>query len=290
MALQTDFEIHLERFKNTLEPSDLEDFRSTTFDKLKRSISNIQSEQSSERRLVDLSRIGPFLDSAKRYGEIIETLSQNAEILAYLWTTSKNTLAFNEILIAYQKIGNCLAIISDVGATSLDRPQLQTIISDVYQNIQQFHALVLEYFRYPRWEECFTQTWERRKDRFTNQINKIAQDQSLIVGLIGASRIEETRLQIQEGQQETENRFNEEELRQERTVHEWLKASDVEVDHHNLCQLREQYPDSGRWLLQNTTFSQWFDQRFPPIPPLLWINGIPGAGKVHEFQAPKIYY
>lgn len=65
-------------------------------------------------------------------------------------------------------------------------------------------------------------------------------------------------------------------------VYQWLKSPHTDVDQYNFTKVRMDYPDSGRWLLDNQSFKEWFDPSFPKIPPLLWINGIPGSGMLRN--------
>jgi hypothetical protein len=68
-------------------------------------------------------------------------------------------------------------------------------------------------------------------------------------------------------------------LRQSQSVYSWLRPSNVMNDQYHHIKLRASYPGTGRWLLQNHTFKEWFDPQYPTIPPLLWLTGIPGGGK-----------
>jgi len=83
-------------------------------------------------------------------------------------------------------------------------------------------------------------------------------------------RIEDDRYEI-----EVQN----EEMRRLRTIFSWLRAPDADTDQYNLSQTRADNPGTGRWLLDNQAFKDWFNPNYPKIPPLLWINGMPGTGR-----------
>jgi Cdc6-like AAA superfamily ATPase len=72
---------------------------------------------------------------------------------------------------------------------------------------------------------------------------------------------------IEERDEKNEQRFRE--------LRTWLQGADFEHDHDTLR--RAQLPGTGRWLFENTQFKRWFD----PLSTysLLWMNGLPGAGK-----------
>lgn len=65
---------------------------------------------------------------------------------------------------------------------------------------------------------------------------------------------------------------NEQHFRELRT---WLQGADFEDDHDTLR--RAQIPGTGRWLFDNAQFKKWFDPMSTYS--LLWMNGLPGAGK-----------
>jgi hypothetical protein len=59
---------------------------------------------------------------------------------------------------------------------------------------------------------------------------------------------------------------------------DWLFAPAVDADHNRFAEVRSQYPESGNWLLQRKEFREWHEPTLPSSP-MLWIHGIPGAGK-----------
>lgn len=128
------------------------------------------------------------------------------------------------------------------------------------------------------WERIFTTTWKTCKCRLSDKISKIARHRSLIESRATPSQVEESQ---RVGQREDCQRDQEMDFEQEsrfRAVYSWLNATSIETDQYYHSKIRSEYPGSGRWLLDNATFKEWFDPQFPTIPPLLWLNGIPGAG------------
>jgi hypothetical protein len=65
-----------------------------------------------------------------------------------------------------------------------------------------------------------------------------------------------------------------------RELQGWLRAPNVANDQHEFSRLRSEYPGTGRWLLDNQKFKDWFAPLCQSIPPVLWLNGIPGAGEL----------
>lgn len=70
-----------------------------------------------------------------------------------------------------------------------------------------------------------------------------------------------------------------EDLKRKQAIYTWLKSVDMENEQYHFAKIRIQYPSTGRWLFDHTTFNEWFDPQFPTLPPLLWLHGNPGAGK-----------
>jgi hypothetical protein len=63
------------------------------------------------------------------------------------------------------------------------------------------------------------------------------------------------------------------------TVRNWLSAASTDVDQDRGVSSRSLNPDSGRWLLRNNQVQGWFSPELCSES-LLWIHGIPGAGKL----------
>jgi Cdc6-like AAA superfamily ATPase len=60
---------------------------------------------------------------------------------------------------------------------------------------------------------------------------------------------------------------------------DWLVTTDPSSNHNNACQLHE--PHTGKWLTNSPEYASWKDCTTR----LLWLHGIPGAGKtvLHSF-------
>jgi hypothetical protein len=68
-------------------------------------------------------------------------------------------------------------------------------------------------------------------------------------------------------------------LDRRRVVNSWLRATTPDNDQDRFSKIREDYPGTGHWLLDNQSFKDWFDTQFAAIPPLLWLKGSPGTGQ-----------
>lgn len=68
-----------------------------------------------------------------------------------------------------------------------------------------------------------------------------------------------------------------ESLRRFLAVTEKIHPSNTLTDHEGTVEIRQEYPESGRWILRNPFLRDWMDFTRPNVP-VLWVNGIPGAG------------
>lgn len=60
----------------------------------------------------------------------------------------------------------------------------------------------------------------------------------------------------------------------------WLDPADMEACHDDIKEPRKDFPDAGSWLIRNSIFLDWECQDPAHcINPLLWLEGIPGAGR-----------
>ena len=66
-------------------------------------------------------------------------------------------------------------------------------------------------------------------------------------------------------------------------VQRWLSAYNSKIQHRLCAKAKADCPGSGQWLLNDIRFKSWFDAIYCSTP-LLWLNGIPGAGKLFQLS------
>jgi hypothetical protein len=64
-------------------------------------------------------------------------------------------------------------------------------------------------------------------------------------------------------------------------VLQWLSPASSQIIQEGCEKARAEYPGTGQWLFSNERFSKWFHPDFCQSP-LLWLSGIPGAGKLQS--------
>jgi hypothetical protein len=170
----------------------------------------------------------------------------------------------------------------------------------IYSDILEFHKKALKYFRQrsrlivrPKpivwanfvaaWRQLFHATWKTFRAEFTGILANIQRHGRLVESQANLVEFEQLFHQMEMGRAAAEADFQrrkEEEGRHRRiTVRNWLSAASIDVDQERGVSSRSQNLNSGRWLLGNNQVQGWFSVKLCSEP-LLWIHGIPGAGKL----------
>ncbi|KAK8123091.1 hypothetical protein PG984_011761 [Apiospora sp. TS-2023a] len=281
------FEKSIVEFKEGLRKRDVEDFRATELEHLRTRIATLQTRQHAQRRLQDFNQLQPFLEAIEQYGKVVSLFYANQEIVAFIWgplkfllqATSEHVEAFREVLSAYGSIGEALPQLLQYQDIFQTEPHMVQVLALLYEDVLMFQRIIIRYFQQPQWQTVFSESWKTCKSRFPGIIRNIAERRNLIENKATDVQVEEVRESIQQSLQVEERRFDEQTLQQIRDVHNWLRPTNVDIDQDALVEARADYPKTGQWLFENSLFKEWFDPPYPTIPPLLWINGIPGSGK-----------
>jgi hypothetical protein len=61
----------------------------------------------------------------------------------------------------------------------------------------------------------------------------------------------------------------------------WLSSADAHLDQEASAAARRDYPRACRWILEKPEIRAWYDPD-DSLVRLVWVNGIPGAGKLHD--------
>lgn len=84
-----EFEIALEDFKENaqLGPDEVKEFRFADLNSLRSTIKRIQAEQEAKRRMRNMKRLEPFLQTMEQYGHTVDVFVNTSEILAFVWVS-----------------------------------------------------------------------------------------------------------------------------------------------------------------------------------------------------------
>lgn len=84
-----EFEIALEDFKKNaqLGPDEIKEFRIADLNSLRSTIKRIQAEQEAKRRMRNMKRLEPFLQTMEQYGHTVDVFVNTSEVLAFVWVS-----------------------------------------------------------------------------------------------------------------------------------------------------------------------------------------------------------
>lgn len=90
---QCEFEIALEDFKRNaqLGPDEVKEFRFADLNSLRSTIKRIQADQEGKRRMRNMKRLEPFLQTMEQYGHTIDVFVNTSEVLAFVWVSVRWT-------------------------------------------------------------------------------------------------------------------------------------------------------------------------------------------------------
>ncbi|KAH7122481.1 C2H2 domain-containing protein [Dendryphion nanum] len=251
------FRAALSKFKARLTGVQIMDFQATTYDTLCFEIMRIQHEQENSKTMKNLNRIKGFIEAMSQFGTIVEVFLNVSNVIAFLWGPMKFLLltahtfaeSFEVLLDAYERIGEQLPLLADYEALFSNSPRMLNVLELMYMDILTFHQDAMRFFSGNLWKKLLKSIWkdfEWEKD--LNEL-KVKTD-----SLIESDR----NMKI-------------------KAVQEWLGTNSQAQIKHEKCR-GERVAATGDWILDHDIVKHWMLSS-PPGSPLVWINGIPGAGK-----------
>lgn len=127
------------------------------------------------------------------------------------------------------------------------------------------------------WQQFFKALWKSFDAEFADILRNLRAHMALIEAQATVAQFAEI-LATRASVEFEFDRSREEEVRRRRVMcHQWLAAANFGADQETYARIRHEYTGTGEWLLQKNRFRSWFDPNFCSTP-LLWMNGIPGAG------------
>ena len=123
-------------------------------------------------------------------------------------------------------------------------------------------------------------TWKDHKSTFGDFISDMTRHYHLVESTATVEQIADLQEARKIENKRHEEASREKDLERLYTVTQWLRPASVESDHHSFLKIRSPYQTTGSWLLNHPTFEDWFSPQFAMVPPLLWLSGMPGAGKL----------
>ncbi|KAN0113190.1 NACHT domain containing protein [Hyaloscypha variabilis] len=290
-AIQNGFQRALSSFQARLTSSERAQFKVATLDDLKVTILAIQAEQRSRKEMMHMGRLGSFLEAMEQFGKVIEVFLNTTNMLAYVWGPMKMLLltascyseSFNALLDAYHLIAENLPIFQVYQDTFAGNERMQVVLESIWSNILNFHVQALRIFSQSMLRQFFRSLWKDFDSRFKHLLNDLKRQKEVVeshANQIHIQNYESDRLKIFEEFEHAQARRAEERYM---FVMQWISAAAVILDHEDHCAVRQEEYNAtnhwtSRWILSNEEIEAWLAPQVPKSS-MLWINGIPGAGK-----------
>ncbi|KAK3936465.1 hypothetical protein QBC46DRAFT_419250, partial [Diplogelasinospora grovesii] len=278
------FEQALEKFKADLKPKDRTKFSNTTREDVVEEIRLLQQAQNSSRTLKALNRLRPILEALDEIGKVVETFTNSSEFVAYVWGPMKFVLQvasafaedFTGLLDVYEDLGERMPMLQQYEQLFKHDGNMKRVLVYLYKDILEFHARALKYFQQKSSQGIYLVPLCVLFHDVIGDIHRhchLIESQATLAEIQASLREREAQDGHRRKMQDSEN------IWRLREIFRWLRAVNVENDQHDYANIRAECPGTGQWLLDNVTFKDWFQPLCLAIPPLLWLNGIPGAGK-----------
>jgi hypothetical protein len=121
--------------------------------------------------------------------------------------------------------------------------------------------------------------WKDFGTKFNGILKSLGRHKSLVESRATIEQYRLYRDDIAEMQMKLDELIAGEHTKKKKAVKEWLAVgSQPQQDHVAHCETRKEFPSTGRWLLKHEFVKDWIGAD-NPASPLLWLTGMPGAGK-----------
>ncbi|GKZ21143.1 hypothetical protein AbraIFM66951_008668 [Aspergillus brasiliensis] len=265
-------------------------FASTTWGVLGQEIDDIQSKLNNmPGRMNYLHKLDIFTEAMRQFGRLteeIELFSHDSNSMAYIWGPMKYILAstyeypkpFKSILEAYESIGDQTPQLDDLQNLIVQSPHLREVLVNIYEDVVLFQAQIIRHLRLRQWDQLFVSWFKEESIEFRELSSRIDRNKQLIENNASQQDLEAVRMQNLGKKSVLESaRYTTAKIHSD-TVRHWLSAFDIQTAHEIHIERRKVCEDPGRWLLQSLEFERWARPE-TSWNPLLWLRGLPGAGK-----------
>ncbi|KAF2181728.1 hypothetical protein K469DRAFT_691815 [Zopfia rhizophila CBS 207.26] len=301
------FQTALEKFKRRLSKEELKSVEQTSYEDVVRELGRIQMEQEQLKSMLNLARIETFLEAGYQYGKILEVFLNASPVVCFVWgplklllqTASTFTESFEAFLDAYEQIGESFPLVEILSKLLRPSPPVLKAYEMIFIDLLDFHKNAIRFCSGPLWQRLFRSAWKNFGTQFQGIIKRLRRHRDLVesqANLLHLQQSQDHFEQCQEYFQQSQEHFrkyeqdlidiqkkldvqlDEEQAKKRIAVIEWLSGANSSIEHDSFCATRGEYPDTGNWILRHDGIRNWKDEDEPETP-IVWTNGIPGAGK-----------
>ncbi|KAI9684612.1 MAG: hypothetical protein M1822_005700 [Bathelium mastoideum] len=243
----------------------------------------IQREQGTSQSLRNLRKIQPYLGCLSHYASVIETFVQvKPEILALIWSgvqiSSTYVKSYDKILDCMSQLGESLPHFENYAQLFEKNATIKHVLCLFYRDILDFHATVIHFFGKKKWRIFFESIWPRYAGKIAVIRQNMERHRLLLDSEVTLAHISEShtaRLQALKAYEEAY------EFQQRQDFASTKSSLHPELYDQELERISEGcISRTGRWLTNNFAFQAWSDPQ-DVAHRVLWIEGIPGAGKTY---------
>ncbi|KAF5004202.1 hypothetical protein FDECE_9284 [Fusarium decemcellulare] len=287
------FERALKRFKASLNnPKLQQQFSACSLQDVYCTIREIQDEQFKQDKQRHMQRLQAFVEAMEQFSKVIEVFLNAHEIVCFVWGPIKYLLTItrtyfdvlDKLLDAYSRIGGAIPGLLHYKTVFETHHSLATVLEDYYSDVLNFHCEAVKVFNRPRWKVVFGSAWKTFETNFSPILQSLARRRELLESTKSTASLYE----IQKAREEIRTMYDEQRIqarvleseRHRRTLGE-IK---VKLQSPNYQLYQEQHTEdrngnkSGEWIFIDPEFQSWYNSHLPGSK-VLYINGIPGAGK-----------
>ncbi|KAL5121669.1 hypothetical protein ACEQ8H_000355 [Pleosporales sp. CAS-2024a] len=284
----------LAEFRKRLTVEELAKFQNTTYDQFCQDLGDLQEKQRRRREMMNLSRIEAFLEGIHQLGKTIEVFVNASDMVAFIWgpirflllTGSVYADSFEDLLEAYEQIGEQLPLVLDRELLFRNNPSMTTALEWIYMDILRFHQKAIRFFHGNRVKTILKGMWKNFDTEFKGILASLKRHKELVEQYTSIAHYTDSAAHYRQHQidmdllhKQWEQRVEEDRLKRLVTVREWLAVSpQSKGDHDEHRKTRKEFPTTATWIYRHEYIKDWLKADLPASP-LLWMHGIPGAGK-----------
>ena len=127
------------------------------------------------------------------------------------------------------------------------------------------------------WKKFFRSLWKDFRTQFQYILTSLSRHKGLVESQASLVEYEQSKAARLAAQKSFEDIARAETRRRLLAVTEKIHPPHTLTDHEGAAEIRQDYPESGKWILRHPFLRDWLDFTRPNVP-ALWVNGIPGAG------------
>ncbi|MCJ1385990.1 hypothetical protein MMC17_009115 [Xylographa soralifera] len=257
--IQGAFEAAIKDFLDNLTDKDHYDFsKIRSVDDVYDETDRIQTLQGSKGTLRNLNRIKPYLHRISEYSSVIETFVQvKPDFLSLLWISSTYIKSFDKLLDMTARLADALPQFKVYEELFQKNARITHVLCLFYKDILDFYAINLNFFKAKGWKIFFESLWP--SEVTVADISEAFAARSLAL-------------------KEYENNRNFREQQEFDSMKASLAPRLYDIDLEQILESRSR--NTWKWILDESMVQEWssLDKDRAPI---LWLSGIPGAGKTH---------